>query len=301
MTDTKYGYLMKEISFQDYGPGDYRQGTKMDSAFLGFDVCIQYGTFYSAGRIGKPPYDLEVNDYDQVQVWMGTNTIDLGYLGAEVEMNLGNEDMEKQMISTSMAIAIPKGLPHSPPVISRMESRFIQMTVAVTKQIKGTTIHSDKTPNWVWGPQAHYKANAQRLAFERNGPWHYGPRNPDTHAGAICDIKGAGFEFHMSYESMNKAPYRFGPVPDRPHVHPYTEFLLFMGCDCNDLRHLGAEIEVYMGKEMERHLVTRPTIAIQPKGHPHCPVIVNKQDNPWIFAVVRPWGHVGEGPSGYLP
>ncbi|MCJ7604430.1 MAG: hypothetical protein MUO19_00135 [Dehalococcoidales bacterium] len=90
---------------------------------------------------------------------------------------------------------------------------------------------------------------------------------------------------------MNKAPYRFGLVPDKPHVHPYTEFLLFMGADCDDLGTLGAEVEMYMGKEMEKHVITTPTVAIQPKGHPHCPLIVNKQDRPWIFAVLRPWGH----------
>ena len=118
---------------------------------------------------------------------------------------------------------------------------------------------------------------------------------------AITDIHGKDFEFHMSYESMRKAPYRFSPNPDKPHVHPYTEFLLFMGSDCNDLSHLGAEIEVYMGKEGERHVVTEPTIVVQPAGHPHLPQIVLRQQNPWIFCVIRPWGHMGEKPNPNLP
>jgi hypothetical protein len=300
MAETKYGHLMKNLTFEDYGPGSYRQGTKMDGKFLGYDVCIEYGAYWSAGKIGKSPYDSEKHDFDQVMVWMGTNTIDLGYLGAEVEMMLG-EEMELQMIATSTAVAIPRGLQHMPATINRMENRFISMTVSVTPEMKSIPVHSDKAPTWPQGFQGHYKENTHRLAFERNGPWHYGPKNPDTHAGAITDIKGKDFEFHMSYESMNKAPYRFGPIPDKPHVHPYTEFLLFMGADCNDLSYLGAEVEVYMGKEMEKHVVTKPCVAIQPKGHPHCPVIVNKQEKPWIFAVVRPWGHQGEGQSGYLP
>jgi hypothetical protein len=104
----------------------------------------------------------------------------------------------------------------------------------------------------------------------------------------------------MSYESMNKAPYRFGPVPDKPHVHPYTEFLLFMGADPYDLSDLGAECEMYMGKEMEKHVITTPSVAIQPKGVAHCPLIVTKQEKPWIFGVLRPWGHGGKGPSGYI-
>jgi len=250
--------------------------------------------------MGTAPYDAEKHDFDQVVTWMGTNTYDLGYLGAEVEMVLG-EEMETQMITTSTAVAIPKGLQHGPINIQRMDNRIISMTVSISPEMKATSVHSDKIPEWPVGFAGQYRQNVQRLAFERNGPWHYGPRNADTHAGAITNIHGKGFEFHMSYESMNKAPYRFGPIPDKPHVHPYTEFLLFMGADTSDLRDLGAEVEVYMGKEMEKHIVTKPCVAIQPKGHPHCPVIVNKQSKPWIFAVVRPWGHAGEGRDGYLP
>lgn len=300
MAETKYGHLMKNFTFQDYGPGDYRQGTKMDGKFFGFDMCLEYGTYWAAGKVGKAPYDSEKHDFNQVMIWMGANTYDLGYLGAEVEMIIG-EEMEQQMITTATAIAIPKGLQHLPVNIARMENRFISMTVSVTPEMKSTTVQSDKSPTWPVGFQDHYRENVQHLAFGRNGPWHYGPRNADTSGGAITDIKSKGFNFNMSYESMNKAPYRFGPIPDKPHVHPYTEFLLFMGADCNDLSYLGAEVEMYMGKEMEKHVVTQPCVAIQPKGHPHCPLIVNKQEKPWIFAVVRPLGHEGEGPSGYLP
>ncbi len=301
MAKTKYGHFMKNFSFKDYGPGDFRQGTKMAGDFLGYDVCIEYGTFYAAGKMGKAPYDAVAHDYDKVMIWMGTDTYDMGYLGAEVELCLG-EEKEKHMITTATAVALPKGSPHLPADITRMDDRFIYMTVSVAAKTKAKSITLDDRPvQQADFMRSKYRENVQHLAFTRNGPWHYGPLNPDTHDGAITDIHGKDFEFHMSYESMNKAPYRFGPVPDKPHVHPYTEFLLFMGADCDDLSDLGAEVEVYMGKEMEKHIITKPGVAIQPKGHAHCPVIVNKQDKPWIFAVVRPWGHGGRGKSGYLP
>ncbi|MFC1920823.1 hypothetical protein ACFLYQ_03750 [Chloroflexota bacterium] len=73
---------------------------------------------------------------------------------------------------------------------------------------------------------------------------------------------------------------------------------LIIGADCTDLSDLGAEVETYMGKEMEKHVITKPSVAIQPKGHAHCPLIVNKQDKPWIFAVLRPWGHGEQFPNG---
>ena len=301
MAKTKYGHFMKNFSFKDYGPGDFRQGTKMAGDFLGYDVCIEYGTFYAAGKMGKSPNEAVAYDYDKVMIWMGTDTYDMGYLGAEVELCLG-EEKEKHMITTATAVALPKGSPHLPADITRMDDRFIYMTVSLAAKTKAKSITlDDRPPQQADFMRSKYRENVQHLAFTRNGPWHYGPLNPDTHDGAITDIHGKDFEFHMSYESMNKAPYRFGPVPDKPHVHPYTEFLFFIGADCDDLNDLGAEVEVYMGKEMEKHVITTPSVAIQPKGHAHCPVIVNKQDKPWIFAVVRPWGHGGKGRSGYLP
>jgi hypothetical protein len=291
MAATKFAHLIKSFTFKDRGPGLCRQGTELNGELLGYDVNIQYGAYWAAGRMGKALHEAEVHDFDQVMVWMGTDTYDLGYLGAEVELSLG-PDRETHMITTSTAVAVPKGTPHLPATIGRMDDRFIYMTVSMAPELTATPFSlGDKPAKFADFMRGQYRENVQHLAFRRNGPWHYGPLNQDTHDGAITDIHGVGFDYHMSYESMNKAPYRFGPVPDKPHVHPYTEFLLFIGADCNDLGDLGAEVEMYMGKEMEKHVITRPSVAIQPKGHPHCPLIVNKQDKPWIFMVIRPWGH----------
>jgi hypothetical protein len=297
MAQTKYGHLVKSIPpFKDNGQGSYRQGTEMNGKFLGYDLNLRYGTFYNSGNL--QPFETQVCDYDQILIWMGTNTIDLGYLGSQVDFCLG-EEKEKHRITTATAVSIPKGLPHFPASIGPLDDRFILMTISLAPEVKAKPLASDRPigPYASWR-EAKYHENFKGLAFTRNGPWHYGPKNPDTHNGAITDINAAGFEFNMSYESMNKAPYRFAPEPDKPHVHPYTEFLIFIGCDCNDLSEFPAEVELCMGEEMETHLITKPTIAIQPKGHPHIPVRVFKQNKPWIFIVLRPWGHGGDIFSG---
>jgi hypothetical protein len=297
MAKTKYGHLMKTIPpFQDYGPGSYRQGTEMNGKFFGYNLNVRYGTYFNSGNF--LPFQTQVCNYDQVMVWMGTYTIDLGYLGAQIDFNIGKEK-ERHRITTANAVSIPKGLPYGPIGIGPMESRFIMMNISIAPEVKIKTVDANpKVGEYCSWMGSKYQANFKDLAFKRNGPWHYGPKNPDTHDGAITDIDASGFEFNMSYESMNKAPYRFTPEPDKPHVHPYTEFLIFMGCDCNDLSEFPAEVECCMGEEMEIHKITRPTVAIQPKGHPHCPVRVLKQDKPWIFIVLRPWGHGGDIYSG---
>ena len=297
MVQTKYGHLIKSIPpFKDYGQGSYRQGTEMNGKLLGYDLNIKYGTFYNSGNL--EPFRTQVCDYNQILIWMGTNTIDLGYLGAQVDFCMG-EEKERHRITTATAVSIPAGTPHLPASIGPMDDRFILMTISIAPEAKAKPIASDKPvgPYAAWRG-SKYHENYKELAFIRNGPWHYGPKNPDTHNGAITNIDATGFDFNMSYESMNKAPYRFAPEPDKPHVHPYTEFLIFIGCDCNDLNEFPAEAELCMGKEMERHLITKPTIAIQPKGHPHIPLRVFKQTKPWIFIVLRPWGHGGDVFSG---
>ena len=130
MAKTKYGEYVKSLTFNDYGPGLYRQGTEMNGEFLGYDVHLQYGTFWAAGRMGKEPAESEVHDYDRVMLWMGTDMNDPGEFGAEVELWLGEEG-EKHMIASSTAVLVPKGLPHLPANVTRMDKRFIHMTISL--------------------------------------------------------------------------------------------------------------------------------------------------------------------------
>lgn len=297
MADTKYGHWVKSFpAFKDYGHGSYRQATEANGEFLGYDLNIRYGTFYNSGVI-QP--EAQVCDYDQVMVWMGTYTIDLGYLGAEIDFCMG-EEKEKHRITTSTAVSIPKGTPYGPIRIGAMDDRFILMTISLAPEVssKPVAVGTPEGPYASWRAAKYSEYLGHGLAFTRNGPWHYGPNNPDTHCGAITNINGVGFDFNMSYESMNKAPYAFSPIPDKPHVHPYTEFLVFIGCDCNDLSELPADVELCMGDEMETHRINTPTVAIQPKGHPHIPLRVFSQTKNWIFIVLRPWGHGGDIFSG---
>ncbi|MFC2012569.1 hypothetical protein ACFLVU_05505 [Chloroflexota bacterium] len=74
-----------------------------------------------------------------------------------------------------------------------------------------------------------------------------------------------------------------------------------MGADCNDLSELGAEVELILGEEREKHMITTPTVAIQPKEHPHCPLVITKLEKPFIFAVVRPFGHGSGEETRRLP
>jgi hypothetical protein len=46
---------------------------------------------------------------------------------------------------------------------------------------------------------------------------------------------------------------------------------------------LGAEIEIGLGKEQERHIITTPTTVYIPKGMVHCPLEFKRVDKPVLL------------------
>lgn len=288
MAKTKYGHLVKSLYFRDNGQGSYRQCTRMTGEFLELNCHIEYGTYWTGGRMGGEPDRSEVHDFNQVMVWMGADTSDLSELGAEVELSLGKE-RERHVITQSTAAFIPKGLPHLPATITRMDKRFIFMMVSCAPELKARSGPPAEGPYEYAGWKSKYGDYLLKLTYKRKGAWLYGPLNQDDSGGSVTDIIGQGFDFLMIYESIKKAPYRFGPMPERPHAHPYDEILLFMGADCNDLSELGAEAELCLGKEEEVHVINKPTVVVVPKTVAHCPLQIIKLDKPFIYTIVRPF------------
>jgi hypothetical protein len=294
MTATKYGQYVKKLAFRDNEPGFYRQVTTLDGATLGLDAYIEYGAYWAAGSMGNELYTPHTHDFDQVMLWLGADANDMGELGAEVELCLGEEG-EKHMITTSTAVAVPKGMPHFPATITRMDKRFVFLTVSCAGEYKETRLPVNKKAfekSPVMSFIAKYRDNVINLAFTRKGAWSYGPKNRDDSGGSLSFIRGKDtmFDFLIMCESIKRAPYRFGPEPDKPHVHPRPEILTFMGTDLNDLGQLGGEVEIYLGKEMERHVLTTPTAVVIPGGLAHCPLVITRVDRPMILCDIRPFG-----------
>ena len=284
----RYGKWIKPLSFEEW-QGPYRQLTRHTSEFA--DLHIEFGTPAVAGRLG--PDAAETHDYNQAMIFMGADPANIGELRAHIEFCIGSE-REKHMITASSAVLIPKGLAHMPAVTTRMDRPFILMTISQTSTPKAATAAPAERP-YTGEPVAglglfgsKYRDNFPVMLWERKGPWHYGQQNQDDAGGYITFIRGGKnlFNFLMMYEGINKAPYRFGD-PYKPHVHTYDESLIFMGADCDDLSKLHGEAVMCMGPEMEKHVITTPTLIHLPKGFPHCPTTVTRADKPFIFIVLQ--------------
>ena len=68
-----------------------------------------------------------------------------------------------------------------------------------------------------------------------------------------------------------------------PHSHDFDEFLCFLGSDPTNAFDFGAEVELSLGKEGEKHVVDFATIICIPKGLVHGPLNFRRIDKPVLF------------------
>jgi hypothetical protein len=71
---------------------------------------------------------------------------------------------------------------------------------------------------------------------------------------------------------------------ETPHTHKYDEFLIFLGAEPPDLcKSFDAEIDLWMGEEMEKHTITSTTVVFIPKGVKHAPLNFRAIKKPVLF------------------
>jgi hypothetical protein len=59
--------------------------------------------------------------------------------------------------------------------------------------------------------------------------------------------------------------------------------LFFFGGDPTDIRELGAEVEITLGEDQEKHLLTSAGVVTIPAGLVHCPIDVRNVTRPIVF------------------
>lgn len=76
------------------------------------------------------------------------------------------------------------------------------------------------------------------------------------------------------------------------HSHPYGECLVLTSLDYNDRNQLGAEIEITMGEEGEKHILNTPSLVIAPAGIPHGPIVTRSADKTYGFLEIHLGGEL---------
>jgi mannose-6-phosphate isomerase-like protein (cupin superfamily) len=92
------------------------------------------------------------------------------------------------------------------------------------------------------------------------------------------DLPGAGINMGFRYYVK---PFK---MELQSHHHDVDEYLFFLGGQLPDLTaNFDAEIEIFLGPEYERHIITKPCILYIPRGFEHNPMDIKRVGKPLLF------------------
>jgi hypothetical protein len=95
-------------------------------------------------------------------------------------------------------------------------------------------------------------------------------------------------------------PFEF---PQKPHAHDTDEIFFIFGGNPKNYYDFGAEIEISLGEEGEKHIVDSTSIVYIPKGLVHSPIVVKKVDKPvqWMHVLFKSKYEMSVGDSSIHP
>ncbi len=82
----------------------------------------------------------------------------------------------------------------------------------------------------------------------------------------------------MGYHCVTK-PISF----TKTHSHNNAEILCFIGGNPTDIQDLEAEVEISLGPEQEKHVITHTSCVSIPANLAHCPLNIKKVTKPIVF------------------
>ena len=142
MADSKYGkYIISDPLIS--GPGGSKsEGVKgvtfPKEIFVntglaqGHPSLVDIGWHFSIPD-PDPIEQTHFHDFDTVSCFIGSDPKNPSHLGAELEIQLGDE---KHMLTRTCVICIPKGLPHCPLIHRRVDRPYLQIVFAISDEEK---------------------------------------------------------------------------------------------------------------------------------------------------------------------
>ncbi|MCX8033635.1 MAG: hypothetical protein N3B14_09700 [Thermoleophilia bacterium] len=97
-------------------------------------------------------------------------------------------------------------------------------------------------------------------------------------------LPGSHF-YNVHWVKPHDAP--LWPVGHPPHIHRDAELLFHIGTDPENPQDLGAEIELCLGPEMEKHIIDKSCVIYIPPNFIHSPWTPIRTWRPWIFIEVN--------------
>jgi hypothetical protein len=275
MAKTKYGHFVKKLKYQE-ADGEYM--AMLSGADLeGINLSFAWGYRRGLGQWGSDGGLRHSHPYGECLLFSGLDYDNPNSFPAEIEVAMGKEGEIYKIDSPTVVILTP-GLPHCPLVTKKVDKPYGFMAISLsgehdlTESPAGTTTTGERKHE-----QLVKKLDLRDAKRTKGGnadfiAWWNGK-----------DVEGFNLNFTWAFHTGLGAWHE-----KDPHVHPYDEALLFVGCDPDNPDYLGAELEVAMGEgdDKEIHVFDTPTVVIAPKGLVHCPLITRRVDKPYCFSAI---------------
>jgi hypothetical protein len=100
---------------------------------------------------------------------------------------------------------------------------------------------------------------------------------------------------HFSIDCIFVATPRL--MIDKPHQHGFAQYLCFFSANPGNARDFDAEIEISLGEEGEKHIITSPTVAYIAAGLHHGPLNFARIGKPVLFidiAMTGSYARIGD-------
>lgn len=274
----------------------------MDSLHLeGYPGCIGFGYVKEQSLFHPPETGIAViHPYDELLIFAGTDPENLLELGAQVFISFGTDETCK--ITQSSVAVIPKGLPHGPIKVEKVERPFLHICLT-----NGSTYDKEIVPNRASAvaSSSHVKTlTTSRSAYETIRKLG----NVKMDERGVMDLRAIGPG--ESYQMVQMHPedllgvnisfsVEFCKTPGSwmttklAHVHPEPELLLALSLEATHMDDLGASLEFWFGTEREVYVIDKPTLITIPRPWiVHTPLITQKVDRPFMFMLVYPGSYM---------
>ena len=203
-------------------------------------------------------------------VFFGSNPMDMEEFDADVEYTFGAEKEKHLIKSPSIVVAAP-GTYHCPLNYARVGKPIYCIEAFMTTKYSGVDLGEDLNEIRIEEPSYNRFFIRGIVRDNQFGGQVIGLHHIPEH------IVPAGAKLSMAISAVRK-PYMFHPTT---HKHNFTEFFFFLGSNPLNMQEFDAEIEISMGPEREKHIITSPTIVVVPPGVYHCPMNYTKVNKPF--------------------
>jgi hypothetical protein len=290
------------------GPGNAKKEIWLNGRdhLEGLNLNFSWGVHNTMGdwHAGRKPH---THSYPECLFFVGLDTANVNYLGAEIEICLGDE-RETYGFNDPTVIVIPAGLPHGPITTKRLFSPrgFGFFAVALNSTFDIDWLDRKPTAGSIpsTGKYAPLLKSLKSGVILERGKLNAARFTPEQLIQSDERQKETGYKLgpgiadHLTWmygkdlEGLNvNIAWGFSSQPGiwhrgvDSHAHTSDEVLIFLGTDPNNPDDLGAEIEIDLGKEHERYLVDRPSAIVCPAHFPHAPIVTRWVDKP--FALIK--------------